>query len=30
MKFPDDPELESLMKQAIESRKLEKDYQSLE
>jgi hypothetical protein len=28
--FEDDPELESLMRQALQSRTLEKDYQSLE
>lgn len=28
--FEEDPELESLMRQALQSRKLEKDYQSLE
>jgi hypothetical protein len=28
--FEEDPELEQLMRQALASRKLEKDYQSLE
>lgn len=28
--FEEDPELESLMRQALQSRTLEKDYQSLE
>ena len=28
--FEDDPELEQLMRQALQSRTLEKDYQSLE
>jgi hypothetical protein len=28
--YDDDPELESLLRQAIQSRTLEKDYQSLE